>query len=94
MLGGEPVSLPKERRRYPRQFPSGQNVEEFCPVRSLSFSRRKIQPQQGERCRRDRPPPKPPDAAAAFFPGRRAKQLSSASKKEGLRSLNRRMDAA
>ena len=93
MLGGEPVSLPKERR-YPRRFPSGQDVEEFCPARSLSFSRRKIQAQRGERCRRDRPPPKPPDATAAFFPGRRAKRLSSASKKEGSRSLNRRMDAA
>jgi hypothetical protein len=93
VLGGEPVSLPKERR-YPRRLASGQDVEGSCPARSLSFSRRKTLAQRGQRCRRGRPPPKPPGATAAFFLGRRPKQLSSAYKKEGSPSLDRRRDAA
>jgi hypothetical protein len=39
MLGGDPVSLSKERR-YSARLPSGE-VQESSPARSLSFSRRK-----------------------------------------------------
>ena len=91
MLGGEPVSLPKERR-YPPRLPSGQDVGESCPARSLSFSRRPPR-QRGQRCRGDRPRPKPLCATAALIQGRRARQLSSACK-ESSPSLDPRMDAA
>jgi hypothetical protein len=88
VLGGEPVSLPKERRYPPRSpSPSGQDVQDSRPARSLSFS------QRGQRCRRDRPPLKLLCATAALIQVRRAKQLSSAYK-EGSPSLDPRMDAA
>ena len=92
MPGGKCGSLPKERRFLSR-LPSGQDVQESCPARSLSFSRTKIPPQRRQRCRRDRPSPKPLCATAALIQARRAKQLPSAYK-ESSPSLDPRMDAA
>jgi hypothetical protein len=87
--GGELGSLPKERGFLSR---SGQDAQESCPAQSLSFSRRKIPPQSGQRFRRGRPLPKPLCAAAALIQGRRGKQLPSAYK-ESSPSLGPRMDA-
>ena len=92
MPGGKRGSLPKDRRFLPR-LPSGQDVQESCPAQSLSFSGRKIPPQRGQRCRRDRPLPKPLCATAALIQTRRAKQLFS-TYKESSPSLDPQMDAA
>ena len=92
MLGGKPGSLPKERR-FRRDYRLGRTFKNLGPAESLSFSRRKIPPQRGQRCRRDRPLPKPLCATAALIQARRAKQLSSAYK-ESSPSLDPRMDAA
>ena len=87
MPGGEPGSLPKERGFLSR-LPCGQDAQESCPAQS----RRKIPPQSGQRCGRDRPP-KPLCATAALIQGRRGKRLPSAYK-ESSPSLDPWMDAA
>jgi hypothetical protein len=89
--GGKAGSLPKERGFLSR-LPPGQDAQESCPAQSLCFSRGKIPPQRGQRCRRARPLPKPLCATTALIQARRAKQLSSASK-ESSPSLDPRMDA-
>jgi hypothetical protein len=90
--GGEPGSLP-EQGGFLSRLPSGQDAQESCPAQSLSFSRRKIQPQSGQRCRRDRPLRKLLGATTALIQGRRGKRLPSAYN-ERSPSLDPRMDAA
>jgi hypothetical protein len=92
MPGRKRGSLPKDRRFLSRLL-SGQDVQEACPARSPSSSRRKIPHQRRQRFRRDRPSPKPLCATAALIQARRAKQLSLANK-ESSPPLNPRTDAA
>lgn len=91
MPGGEPGSLPKDRRSLP-QLPSGRTLK------NLASRRRKLFTEKNPTSTRltlpeGSPLPKSLCAAAALIQARRAKQLSSPYK-ESSPSLDQRVGAA
>ena len=92
MLGGEPVSLPKERR-YPPRLRVWAGRRRILPSAVPKLFTEKNTTSTRPTLPEGSALPKPLCATAALIQARRAKQLSSAYK-ESSPSLDPRMDAA